>query len=79
MIGKILLSDEQIWALRGLEVGEEYPPTLDDRRDVAKAQLMAVVDWGYEDCPHTGHSDSARLNKFECPECRLVLLKECEE
>ena len=40
----MLLKDEEICALSGLEVGEEYPPTLDHHRDIAKAAVKKVVE-----------------------------------
>ena len=41
----IRLTDKEICGLRGFEVDDEYPPSLQHYRGIANAQLKKVVEW----------------------------------
>ncbi len=73
----ILLSDEDICALSGLDADEEYPPTLDHQRGIAKAQLKKIRDnMGVELCSCDKDDDGLT---YRIPfENWQELLKECE-
>lgn len=86
---EMLLTDKAICALSELAVEEEYPPTLDHHRNIARLQLKEVVEWGEEDC--TEHAVESRkpirrslemmgrspvYPRHECYACWQNLLKE---
>ena len=76
---KLGLTDEEICALRGLDVSDEYPPTLAHHRDIAKLQLKKVMEWGNEPCDEHTVGIRAKLKRHQCIECWQALLEEVRE
>jgi len=76
----ILLTDEEIQC----QEGRCMLPSTEYDRQIAKAQLRNVVEWGNEDCPHNPAIPNSRvfrhaLKKRQCEECWQALLKEIEK
>ena len=84
-----LLNDKELCVLRGLEVADEYPPTLEHYRVIAKAQyqlcIKDFVEWGEEKCH--GHPNPKEkwglwiegMTRKTCPECWGTLKQLMEE
>jgi hypothetical protein len=50
---------------------EKTPPEID--RDLCKAQLLAVIKWGDEQCPHHPQDMLGGPLKWQCGICRQSL------
>ena len=73
----MLLTDEEIQVI--FDRAKRTPTAPVDcyicRKNLAKAQLKKVVEWGNEDCPHNTPSGRVKFAR-ECHLCWQTLLKE---